>query len=572
MDPSGLTQKDLEKIAEEAGVPSPRAKITKKKPSSLAPETGPVVPDSTQDEERILYWIWGKINPTYKQYVEKDRIATYLRHQPEICQSFGIFMPDLRRVLGTMITERFGALNFDEFDIFLSEGMKWTRDMRMAREGLPIEDILTDVNYILADLADGEDTKIELKKVIEDLENCVRNFENPRHAERLEKIVKALRDFEGGFSRKPVQVNKHRLYECFAGIPIITNLLQKYANSVEIKMDGMYRRSISSNPATRHKARGSDGFRNQQESGFKGVGIDFGLEGGREKEVTRSIVWPSVIDLCVRVFDEARATSGRREVDSMKLIKTFRADVDVANNISREVVVFSDGKKWTLADFLEHLEEELFSKVPEKTTTDLNTVLSFITGTLTKQNQDPQKQAEAPLSENRKFSKMSTIHVDEHDELKDKLMANYPYLDSVQSVPQIPILEPSSPYRSPLEDNHWKRLCNFNEDRLSRDGRRELERRKKQEEEDNKKAKEEMYRQLKEKYGHKLAQQSKGKKKLLSKKQADKVEKEKEKSRKMQNLLRMQQGIGGTHFEENLNDDDKELLRQARMLRKMGKI
>lgn len=77
------------------------------------------VPKGTIDEDRILYWLWGKINPSYLRYVSKFKLLDYLQLNPDIMQAFGFHPKECQRVILSMITERHGMLNFDEFDVKL---------------------------------------------------------------------------------------------------------------------------------------------------------------------------------------------------------------------------------------------------------------------------------------------------------------------------------------------------------------------------------------------------------------------------------------------------------------------
>lgn len=104
------------------------------------------------------------------------------------------------------------------------------------------------------------------------------------------------------------------------------------------------------------------------------------------------------------------------------------------------------------------------------------------------------------------------------------------------------------------------------------DARREAERKKREDEANTQLAKDEMYRQLKEKYQKRLEEgvhATKGAKKKVQKKEVVEVtNKEGEKRRKMQEVLRIQQ----EGLENKLGEEEKILLKEALLLRKMGKI
>lgn len=77
------------------------------------------IPKGTVDEDRILFWLWGKINPSYLRYVSKFKLLDYLQMNTDILQAFGFHPKEYQRVILSMITERHDMLNFDEFDVFL---------------------------------------------------------------------------------------------------------------------------------------------------------------------------------------------------------------------------------------------------------------------------------------------------------------------------------------------------------------------------------------------------------------------------------------------------------------------
>lgn len=76
------------------------------------------IPQAVQDEDRVLYWIWGKVNPLYKKYILKDQLIRYLDSNPDITKAFGLVPNEYSRVISSMITEKHEMLNFDEFDVY----------------------------------------------------------------------------------------------------------------------------------------------------------------------------------------------------------------------------------------------------------------------------------------------------------------------------------------------------------------------------------------------------------------------------------------------------------------------
>lgn len=78
------------------------------------------IPRGVVDEDRILYWLWGKINPSYLRFVSKFKLLDYLQLNPDILRAFGFHPTEYQRVVLSMITERHDMLNFDEFDVDLN--------------------------------------------------------------------------------------------------------------------------------------------------------------------------------------------------------------------------------------------------------------------------------------------------------------------------------------------------------------------------------------------------------------------------------------------------------------------
>jgi hypothetical protein len=76
-----MTQKDLDRIAEEAGVqqPKPKKPVSPMQRDIAVGKEVSSAPGDLQNEDRIMYWLWGKINPTYSQYVSKDRVLGYIK-------------------------------------------------------------------------------------------------------------------------------------------------------------------------------------------------------------------------------------------------------------------------------------------------------------------------------------------------------------------------------------------------------------------------------------------------------------------------------------------------------------
>ena len=70
-----------------------------------------------KDEDRVLFWIWGKINPSYGRYLRKDKLLSYLDSNPDICRAFGLVRSQYGRVIMSMITEKPDFVTFDEFDV-----------------------------------------------------------------------------------------------------------------------------------------------------------------------------------------------------------------------------------------------------------------------------------------------------------------------------------------------------------------------------------------------------------------------------------------------------------------------
>lgn len=78
-----------------------------------------LVPKGTIDEDRVVYWLWGEMNPSYTRYLSKFKILEYFERNPEVMAAFGFHPREYKRVILSMITERHAMVNFDEFDVIL---------------------------------------------------------------------------------------------------------------------------------------------------------------------------------------------------------------------------------------------------------------------------------------------------------------------------------------------------------------------------------------------------------------------------------------------------------------------
>lgn len=118
---SGLTQADMDKLKSDTNVndKSKRSgsKSKSKRDKSALEKKLATIPKGIVDEDRILYWIWGKVNPTYMRYIHKNALLDYLEVHPEILKAFNFHPKEYRRVILSMVTERHDMLNFDEFDV-----------------------------------------------------------------------------------------------------------------------------------------------------------------------------------------------------------------------------------------------------------------------------------------------------------------------------------------------------------------------------------------------------------------------------------------------------------------------
>lgn len=118
IDPSGLSEADIEKIKENSD-PNYFSK-KKQKALKLKEERQKLrdrIPETAVDEDRVLYWMWSKLNPLYRQYVPKRTIVGYLSANLDILQAFGFHEKEYERVVTSMITEKADHMNFDEFDV-----------------------------------------------------------------------------------------------------------------------------------------------------------------------------------------------------------------------------------------------------------------------------------------------------------------------------------------------------------------------------------------------------------------------------------------------------------------------
>lgn len=118
-----MTEADFEKLKASSN-PQEKSKrsISRSKGKKELTETEKkiaAIPKGTLDEDRILYWIWGKVNPTYMKYVSKYILLDYLEVHPDILKAFGFHQKEYHRVVLSMITERHDMMTFDEFDVSL---------------------------------------------------------------------------------------------------------------------------------------------------------------------------------------------------------------------------------------------------------------------------------------------------------------------------------------------------------------------------------------------------------------------------------------------------------------------
>lgn len=111
----------MDRMAAESagGDRSKRSTSRQKKTHSLTEKEKKLaaIPKGTVDEDRIMYWLWGKVNPAYMKYVSKHQVLDFFEVNPEILQAFGFHPKEYRRVVLSMITERHDMLTFDEFDV-----------------------------------------------------------------------------------------------------------------------------------------------------------------------------------------------------------------------------------------------------------------------------------------------------------------------------------------------------------------------------------------------------------------------------------------------------------------------
>ena len=118
VDPSGITEQEMEQIkidSDPTYVPMKIRKAQKAKEERIAAKNS--IPPDVLDEDRVIYWIWGKVNPLYRPLVSKQQVLNFMRGNPEILQVFGLHPSEYERVLESMITENHGNMNFDEFDV-----------------------------------------------------------------------------------------------------------------------------------------------------------------------------------------------------------------------------------------------------------------------------------------------------------------------------------------------------------------------------------------------------------------------------------------------------------------------
>lgn len=111
--------------------------------------------DSDEEEEVVVDWIWHKINPNYREYIEKEKLIVFLLTDAEVREVFELTDNQIPHIIESLITERPGYVNFDEFFEFMVANKRALRrgeeEQRIAdnmrREQSKKECLLTDEQF-----------------------------------------------------------------------------------------------------------------------------------------------------------------------------------------------------------------------------------------------------------------------------------------------------------------------------------------------------------------------------------------------------------------------------------------
>ena len=103
-----MTQKELERLKAE----SDPTYVTERE-KSIAARLGGM----HDDDDSMLHWIWNRINPTYKTYINKRDFLDFLIADQEVREVFNLRENEVAHIVEAIVTERPEALNFEEFEV-----------------------------------------------------------------------------------------------------------------------------------------------------------------------------------------------------------------------------------------------------------------------------------------------------------------------------------------------------------------------------------------------------------------------------------------------------------------------
>lgn len=606
VDPSGLTEKDFDRIRELED-PDFMTKKVKKAQQARAKRLREQqkkinTPSDVMDEDRVLFWVWGKINPRYSKFINKAALCSYLRTHPEICEAFGLHPQEYRRVINTMITERHGMLSFDEFDVLLTEGQRWTNAMARARDPAYLAQIMQqnqqEVNFNLANQAGSALDNPGVQRLKLGERKCLlepgmmsllgeKFFDNKKGLQNLCNVKDLIKD-----------LSKIPLYASSLNAPAVrvsgqgSDLtLQQVFKEVESKgqnlteIEGMISWPLfigffSSESAHRVMPDYSNKQRVYQRAISKAP-LDYDLE--------------AIEESLNRIF---KNYSGG--VSKTVLFESLKNDPSIIQNSTTDLVgeTHPVRKGLTLESLIQRFEEQAPSVIPEQLFRD--SIKKMILEYYSENKLEEKSEDLSPAS---KAAKAPTIPWETTENLFPRSFHTVNIPENLTSVPGSTIYNPSQPAttqeiggkpssivnsnleafprsavplldkndRFDLEDSLKASQKELLEKQLAEDHRAFLIEQKRLEEEAIQRNKDLMYEELKEKYGQKLKDKQAGGRKV-SEKEIKAKKREEDRRRKMEGLLKLGQGVGGSRFEDTLSDQDKVLLREARLLRKMGKI
>jgi hypothetical protein len=73
------------------------------------------IPLKADDEQKVIDWLWKRLNPTKFAAIPKEHILRYLASYPEFTVAFDFHPRYYQGVLASMVTEKSGMVGYEEF-------------------------------------------------------------------------------------------------------------------------------------------------------------------------------------------------------------------------------------------------------------------------------------------------------------------------------------------------------------------------------------------------------------------------------------------------------------------------